>query len=574
LEDEEEGSPMNGLDRSSKENAREQGTILVTALLLLASVSVLTIGGVALTSTDTRISGNQKLAIQALYAAEGGSEYGVAQLRQLLRNKLNITTNDLNFAMPTLSGYTFETFTVQPSGNMQQQTITTGAFSGLQAFIQPYIITSEARLAGTNARAIITQQVEDNLIPLFQFGIFYEHDLEMLPGANMTFSGGRIHSNSDIYMATGATLSINAMTTSAGNIYHRRKDTSGTATNGTVRIKDGNDTYQTMTIDSTSPNWATQSQDIWDGRVKTQVQDIQKLQLPLPLGYPPIEVIKRGQSSDPPDLQQARFYSKAGLHVLVDENGNLTATNKNGSVIDLCYSDTSTPPKHICPITQKSTAFRDQREGKDIDITEVDISSLKLSPAAMAALNDPPTGGDPGILYVSAAGTSKGVRLINGGSLPTGGLTVASDNPIYIKGDYNTGNQPAAVAGDAVTILSNNWNDTNSTLNLSSRVASATTVSAAIMAGHVATQGANYSGGVENFPRFLENWSGVQFTYSGSLVSLWYSQQATARWQNTGIYYNAPTRNWSYGINTSNLPPGTPRVRTLQRVRWTQVAGG
>ena len=34
-----------------------------------------------------------------------------------------------------------------------------------------------------------------------------------------------------------------------------------------------------------------------------------------------------------------------------------------------------------------------------------------------------------------------------------------------------------------------------------------------------------YSGGVENFPRFLEDWSGKTFTYYGSMLELYNSQQ-------------------------------------------------
>jgi hypothetical protein len=103
-------------------------------------------------------------------------------------------------------------------------------------------------------------------------------------------------------------------------------------------------------------------------------------------------------------------------------------------------------------------------------------------------------------------------------------------------------------------------------------VASNTTVNAAIMAGNRNTSGSNYSGGVENLIRFLESWTGKTMTYSGSLVCMWQSQQAIRTWPGTGSVYNAPTRNWSYGINYNNLPPGTPRVRNIVRLGWRQVA--
>jgi len=99
-----------------------------------------------------------------------------------------------------------------------------------------------------------------------------------------------------------------------------------------------------------------------------------------------------------------------------------------------------------------------------------------------------------------------------------------------------------------------------------------TTVNAAIMAGNKDTVGGQYSGGVENFIRLLENWSGRTLTYSGSLACLWQSQQATGDWQpGNGNVYREPTRNWSYSINFANLPPGSPQVRGVQRVGWRQV---
>ncbi len=71
----------------------------------------------------------------------------------------------------------------------------------------------------------------------------------------------------------------------------------------------------------------------------------------------------------------------------------------------------------------------------------------------------------------------RALKLVRGGigidgsgvtSMPANGLTVASENPVYVQGNYNASNNPvgvteshvpAAVIADAVTILSNNWRD-------------------------------------------------------------------------------------------------------------------
>ncbi len=189
------------------------------------------------------------------------------------------------------------------------------------------------------------------------------------------------------------------------------------------------------------------------------------------------------------------------------------------------------------------------------------------------------------------------VRIINGATLRAP-ITIATDRPLYIQGNYNTiGWQPASFIADALTILSNAWNDgtgshpvptsgTNSNAgggsdrtNPAKSGASATTVYAAIAAGHSATpcdwqrsgcsvptpppatSGGSYGGGLENFPRFLENWNGIAMVYRGSLVSLFQSRYAVRRrWAWTCVLRRAEPR---LGVRPplprpEQPPPGHP----------------
>lgn len=190
----------------------------------------------------------------------------------------------------------------------------------------------------------------------------------------------------------------------------------------------------------------------------------------------------------------------------------------------------------------------------------------------------------------SPGATQSGVRLVNGETLPSRGLTVATPNPLYIKGNFNVSKDgssttlgshntdntnPASVAADAVTILSTAWNDANSTKGTSSRIAANTTVNTAILTGNVpsGTQG-RYSGGVENFPRFLEEWSGKKLTYNGSLVCMFPSKVASTPWGGSDVY-SPPARDWAYDQNfqdSSKLPPNTPQIRSLIRSEWASLA--
>jgi hypothetical protein len=197
------------------------------------------------------------------------------------------------------------------------------------------------------------------------------------------------------------------------------------------------------------------------------------------------------------------------------------------------------------------------------------------------------------------------VRLVNGQQLPyntdpnginppTGGLTVTTPQPLYVLGNYNvqtpsssagasagTTNTaytyPAAIIGDAITILSANWSDGNTSgTGLSSRDApntgpSPTTINAAALEGIVQSTNSNYSGGVENFLRLEENWSGVTLTYNGSIAVMFPSQYATSFWPGTGTVYNPPTRNWGFDYNFTNpnkLPHVSPKVFRIIRATW------
>lgn len=200
------------------------------------------------------------------------------------------------------------------------------------------------------------------------------------------------------------------------------------------------------------------------------------------------------------------------------------------------------------------------------------------------------------------------LRLVDGrlGKLPTrkdgtGGFTVASENPVYILGNYNanagfaTPDSAAAVIADAVTLLStppapptlavNGYSDYKSfyyPTTPGSRNAVDTWYRVAIAAGKNLNfpqpQGwgaaADYGtdGGVHNFLRYIEKWPG-NLNYDGSLVSLFYSQYATGVFKCCTTVYSPPNRNYQFDtlfLNPNNLPPGTPQFEDVNNVSYRQ----
>jgi hypothetical protein len=188
----------------------------------------------------------------------------------------------------------------------------------------------------------------------------------------------------------------------------------------------------------------------------------------------------------------------------------------------------------------------------------------------------------------SGDGFYPAVRLVEGKELYNP-FTVATDHPLYLLGDYNSagvGNwQPAALIGDAITILSKDWDDSEHEDPVINRTnANNTEVYAAILAGHSATPCDHevagcpggyadfYGGGIENFPRFLERWSSRTLLYRGSLVSMHTSTKAIGTWN--GTYYNPPRRDWEFDTRfeqPENLPPGTPTVGNVVHTAFRPV---
>ena len=548
--------------------------VMVMGFMFILSAS--SAAFISLSSNEMALTQRQNDATRTFYTGQAGLEQAIAGIRSLyaLGNPPFIDADFDPIQAPALAGYTFDNFDISFSGASTQGPIQTGPLTGMQATLRPITITVQATSQTSGATTELIQTMQSQFITLFQFGIFYYEDLELLPGPNMTFSGP-VHSNKDIYVGAGnnSTLSFDSTVTTTSNFYHGRKDGSNPLSQtGVVQFKDAVGIYQDTSIapdsggrtrlDSLHDDWILESQSRWDGLVRGQDHGVSDIELAFwPNSIPPHQIIERGDAGDSTEVKAAKFYYKADVRII-----DGVAYDKDGNIIDLTYPDPDNPGETINPISTET--FYNYREGTNVQVTEVDIA--KMVQGAKTPAN--------GVLYVSdsrggGSGYQDGVRLVNGSTLPSGGLTVVSDNPMYIRGDYNTvSKKPAAVINDALTILSNSWNDANSNQSLNNRVASNTLINAAVMTGNTDTvAGGAYNGGVENLPRFLEKWSGKTLTYRGSIVDLWNSVTATGAWSYGSPQYTAPVRDWGYDTDFSDpafQPPGIPFVYNIQRVQW------
>jgi hypothetical protein len=654
----------------------EKGNVLTLSLVVVIitagfSTALLTLG---VSTQQTATINAKRLTARSL--AEGAVELGKNWCQTQFANQNGAAveaaavtsysqlTNPAVWTNVTVSGYAARfalvrvtpTLNPTPTGSSPVQYVSSPSgysvdgTDGVRSFHYTYAIYGRAEYTPKTkegdtktVQAQASQIIETKVTPLFQYAVFYNQDLEILPGPNMTLTG-RVHSNRDMYLGSGATLTMSTdYVRAVGKMYRRRKD-NNTASTGTVLIKNlakmsdadaSNDFTFTLPNGSSSASkmfskaelaslgistpwgfdstfggydynsngslndgpdwkpWGPQAMAFWGGTVQTSDMDV-------PFATPP----QQNTTIDPytpkaggdyekdafgnyyqvpvgtGSYAKGYFHSKAGIAIV---NGTVYA------------NDGTNVTSALLPGTITSTSIYDAREKKSVPQVKVDVALLKASLAQTgsgSALTKLKASWNGLIFATNTSATSsspQGVLLANGSELPDQpgtnakiGLTVASNLPVYIQGDYNTKvngissptndpayRKPAAVIGDAVNLLSNAWTNSKTSSN-GLPIASPTTFNTAMIAGNTeSVPPSQYSGGLENLPRFHENWSGKNATIAGSFVNLWKSKIATGQWVYGGNVYQAPNRIWDFDPNYKNytkIPPFTPLVVEVHEV--------
>lgn len=614
--------------RSLSRPRTRRGFALESVLMMMVMFSVIILAGLSAVTSLSRSSNADYRASRATYAAEGGADDIMSQLDAAMQDGIINGADIASIQPPALPGYRF-TQSTQTIGVPVSKTITSGPFSGLYSLNQPIDIRVTARdSSGNKATSVLS--VNAQTIPLFQFGVFYEGDLEILPGQVMTFAGW-VHTNGNLYLSSN-TSTFQSQITTPDSVFWQRKDMNQRL--GGVRINNAAASAVLLDFDSRSLQGAAfvnRSQTRFSGRLMTEAHGVRPLKLPLPANTPPHVLVEPRDAADSPMVQDVKMAWKADWVVTVNARAYLNTDSVSlkatfcDSIVQVRSAGMVVPTGATCrrifkPVTN---AFYDGREDLRPDLLDIHMDSLRIWADSLPAARAPRilylefVNDDPTVLrndYMSAR-VRGGARLpLPAVSTDTGGVTIVTNRPMYILGNYNTNVwRPAALMSDAITFLSNppnaamgnaaptpagsrcsavsGWCDVRQ-YDFFQRAAVNTTVNAAILAGHSATTcdwrragcgTNNYGGGLENFPRFLENWGGgTTFTYTGSLVSLFTSEYADGLWGNStsipgqasGGYYSPPTRNWQFDINfrfPQRLPPGTPSVGTVIQTAYRPI---
>ena len=605
----------------------ERGNAILIALTTIALTVVLIGMAVSFTSHNGIQTQREQAFNKLINAGDGALEYAFAQWKVSVRaNGLRPPNNNsMGITAPTAalhtgfqsSGVTFSNFSVVNANQWSEtkdasnNTITSPVqismasvaghpgWAGVASFCRATVTATMPSRRGT-LRVNLARTFQVTGVPLFQAAIFFEHDIEMHPGALMIING-LVHSNGDLWLATGNPDKLQFMTNvSYVGSYNEAYKPLVTYGGGSTGAPNPN-----------PPIWADGLPSSSSTTFSNQTSQTERFE---PFGTEPAALFNTTDASpnndgprevieppvsghtDPPEIAATRIFNQATVRVTLDrtKSGSAQIVLKNGSNGNIGGA-TGTAIRNAIAIS--TSPIYDWREGGNVLLTNVDMKKLDAAFATMGSAFN-------GVVYFQdVTPTGKNAIRLQNGAILTDDLTVASSNGIYIQGDYNTGGllgllhdpnlvpsniggnplgtdspvapgytaRSTAVMADAVMILSNNWNDANSTAALSGRVASHTTVNTGILSGIVPTNYQNsgvYSGGPHNFPRFLENWGSKDLTYFGSMVQTFNSQQFDGIFETSNVY-NAPGRKWSFdNLFLTSPPPGTLQSITYSRGRW------
>lgn len=354
----------------------ERGAALTMAMLVIALVTVMSIALLSTVKHEASIAGGDLQHARTFYAASAGLEKMTHDFSDLFRNTARPTgaemceiAADPPQELIDEEGFAFKqtlqrndtllaTLRAQNGGKSPRTKIPNGPFSEMYASLEPYLLSTLATHGATKTQVRLEREVNNYMIPLFQFATFSDGDLEFWPEPPMTFIG-RVHANGNIYF--GGDITFYDRVTTAGEAVRTllRNDAANTTTvgglygsdprfinpsapavvahmtvgsvNGGPNMAqpraDGRGNWPTSPTGTNNATWATTSVNPLNGVnnqfgnfLMTASTGARRLLLPLQIdGRAPIEIIKRSMPDDNTIMSQSRYHSKAEVRIIIDD---------------------------------------------------------------------------------------------------------------------------------------------------------------------------------------------------------------------------------------------------------------
>jgi len=374
-------------------NSNERGIAMISVMLVLILMSALLVGFTTVVMSDQRYRFIDRDRGQAFYAASGAIEKMTGDLGNLfLKNVAPTSTQVLALtdtahqpvidnikwqavnppqplpasqltsyhcagnpaAVPPVPakeaklvgtpGYTI-TFCAdkasgKPTVSDDQLPIKMGPYEGLIALQTPYQIDVTAKSTAGGGEVHLIRTIEAVAIPVFQFGIFSDVDLEFFAGANFNF-GGRVHTNGNLFLAqaNGSTLTINNKVTAVSQVVRQVMSNTvpiaNVGMNGTITLPTSSTGTRNMAVTEGSvqngptsaatvgpPSWQTISKTLYNSWVRNGATGARRLDLPLiAVGGSNPDLIRRPLHNEDKDtiLYQERLFGKASIRILLSD---------------------------------------------------------------------------------------------------------------------------------------------------------------------------------------------------------------------------------------------------------------
>jgi hypothetical protein len=374
--------------KNDKNKSRsESGAALAIAIIIMALMMAVSVGVIAIANSDAGSTGSDLRRNQTFYVSAAGMEKMTNTFRNLLQRRLRPTTEELDEIeanKPTAfeaQGYIinqeiredpilraqmcakkplectggYPIVTIPPGNNSQA-----GAqYAGLYGILTPFVMESTAIHKPTGTKVVLQRNFNSYSVPLFQFGIFGDNDIEFHPGPQFNFNG-RVHSNRNLYLG-GNLLLEDKVTVGEELVYSvDRNGRFGRSRNVQVRVSGNNRALNIGSVNdgpffsstantrghfpdsppgTVNTSWDTTSvsncgsANCFNRQVLTRSTGAQKLRLPLQLdGASPREIIRRPEDDDTDNVREAKYANKASIRIYLDDNASW-ASNQTGGVV-------------------------------------------------------------------------------------------------------------------------------------------------------------------------------------------------------------------------------------------------
>jgi hypothetical protein len=291
---------------------------------------------------------------------------------------------------------------------------------------------------------------------------------------------------------------------------------------------------------------------------------------------------------------------ESGLEDVINSSQGLTSSTPDGALEPKTYYSFS--PEDV-DVNGKLDNWGAANIGYGFGVNTGNLNPYQTTSCNPKGLVNAVTGARHALKLVAGGMNAAGVSYLPiRWDTNSGGFTVASENPVYVQGNYNSGpsdpfwnnnasnkttHSAAAIIADAVTLLSSNWTDLNSLNNPGTPQGAADAYyRMAIAAGKTVpfpapgwsgTADFGSDGGLHNYLRLLEDYlsNGKTVYYNGSMASMYFSEYNTGtfKYAVNDVVYGKPIRMFYFDtlfLNPANLPPGTPMFQDIDSLSYYQ----